>query len=206
MSSGRVLGTYRLVVALLTALALAVDAHQATFTGGGLPNFFSYLTTDSNILAVLVLGYGGFAALTGRTPFGDYLRGATVLYLTFVGAAYWLLLRNDPVAIPWVNDVVHGITPLAVIVDWVFAPPRTRLTAGRASRWLIFPIVYLFYTFIRGPIVHWYPYSFISPYENSYLAVVATVAALLVGVALLMLVVMWAGNALERRTEPQLVD
>ncbi|MFE0021135.1 Pr6Pr family membrane protein [Amycolatopsis sp. NPDC059021] len=192
----RTLGLFRLAVAALAAAALGTLAWHAGHTPGrGLPNYFSYLTIQSNLLGVVVFGTGGIAALTGRRGMPDHLRGATVLYLILVGAGYWSLVRNEPLSIPWANLVVHGAIPLAAVADWLIAPPREHLTARGTARWLIFPIVYLGYTFIRGPIVHWYPYSVISPLKHGTPAILVTIAGVAVALPVLATIVAWAGNA-----------
>jgi hypothetical protein len=194
--SGRILGILRIAVAALTAAALAALAGHAVHTPGrGLPNYFSYFTIQVNLLGVIVLGGGGIAALAGRRGMPDYLRGAAVLYLLFLGAGYWLLLRREPVSIPWANLVVHGAMPLAVVADWLADPPQNRLTAGRAARWLIFPVVYFGYTFVRGAIVHWYPYPVVSPLLHSAPTIVARIASLAIVLPILAMIVVWAGNA-----------
>lgn len=191
----RTLGLFRLFAAVLAAAALGALAWHAVRTPGrGLPNYFSYLTIQSNLLGVAVLGGGGIAALTGRRPAPDHLRGAAVLYLVLIGAGYWSLLRNEPLSIPWANLVVHGVMPLVAVADWLAAPPRDRLTARKTARWLIFPIVYLGYTFARGAIVHWYPYSIISPLKHDALSVLAVIACGAVALPVLATIVAWAGN------------
>lgn len=192
----RNLGLFRLLAGALAVAALGALAWHAVHTPGrGLPSYLSYLTIQSNLLGAVVLVGGGITALTGRRAMSDHLRGAAVLYLALVGAGYWLLLRNEPLSIPWANLVVHGVIPAAAVVDWLADPPRDRLTARKAARWLIFPLGYLCYTFVRGAIVHWYPYSVISPLVHDVPTVVATIAGAAVALPILASIVVWAGNA-----------
>jgi hypothetical protein len=55
-----------------------------------------------------------------------------------------------------------------------------RIALSQAMVWLAFPVVYLVYSLIRGPIVDWYPYPFLDPGHNGYGAVAVTSLMLLV--------------------------
>jgi len=83
------------------------------------------------------------------------------------GVVYGLLLSGYTAeldtAVIWVNNVVHRIMPVVMVLDWLVDSPRTALTLRRALVWLVFPLAYLAYTLVRGPIVDWYPYPFLDP-------------------------------------------
>jgi hypothetical protein len=89
--------------------------------------------------------------------------------------------------------------PVVIFIDWLAVPPRRPLRWASALWWLVFPLLYLPYTLIRGPIVHWYPYPFLDPRENGYAhvalaSVLITLAFLAVGALMV-----WAGNFFCRR-------
>lgn len=152
--------------AVLGAITLqAVTVAQA---GTFLPwNFFSYFTNLSNILAAVVFIISALYLAKSRKPSvrDDTIRGAAVLYMAVTGVVYNTLLINQNVGllIPWVNILLHVVMPLAVIADWLYQPPKTKLTVSQAGVWLFFPVVYVIYTLIRGALVHWYPYPFLNP-------------------------------------------
>src|SRR6202043_724383 len=80
---------------------------------------------------------------------------------------------------PWVNGVLHVVTPCVVVVDWLAAPPRKKLDSHILLRLLIFPTVYLAYVLIRGSQVGWYPYPFLNPARpGGYRGVVGYAAAI----------------------------
>ncbi|EEL05689.1 hypothetical protein bcere0014_25630 [Bacillus cereus BDRD-ST196] len=136
-------------------------------------NFFSFFTIESNILVAVILLFSSFGtALFGRSEQFGVLRGAATVYILSTGLIYFLLLRgleeSLQTAIPWVNTVLHYIMPLAMILDWVINPPTKTITWKQAASWLVFPLLYVVYSLIRGPFVNWYPYPFLDPRIGGY--------------------------------------
>jgi hypothetical protein len=196
---------YRLGVAVLTAVALGFTAYRSSLNGN-LGNFFSFFTILSNILGTLVFFAGGAAAAASRAggpsgPLPGLVRGAAALYLVITGIVYGVALAHydTPEVIPWVNVVVHRVTPLVFAVDWVIDPPRPAPRFSRALAWLVFPALYLVYTLARGAAVGWYPYPFLDPRSHGYARVavgcVLVAAAFLAAAALLC----WAAARLGAR-------
>jgi hypothetical protein len=181
----------RLAVAAFVAVALGFSGYRAATDATGVLNFFSYFTILSNLAGVAVLGYGGWAGLTGRRPVPDELRGAVVLYLAITGLFYGTLLATYPeqLVIPWVSDVTHRVMPLLVFADWLIDPPVRRIRPVAVLGWTAFPLLYLTYALLRGHAVDWYPYAFLDPSRHGGYRRVAgacflmTVAFLLVGAA-----------------------
>lgn len=146
-------------------------------------NHFSYFTVLSNVFAALVLAIGVFR------PVPDAVRGAAVLYLVVTGIVYATLLRGVDVDSPaYANAILHLVMPILIVVEWMIGPPRERISLRQAATWLAFPIAYLAYTLVRGPIVDWYPYPFLDPNDGGY----GQVAVVSVGVAVAVCVLAWA--------------
>ena len=130
-------------------------------------NFFSYFTNLSNIFAAGVLLLAAAYGLTNRRASERFtlLRGASVVAMAIVGIVFAAVLRNEDLGTlrPWVNIVLHYVMPLAVILDWVLAPPKRVPSFRRSLLWLVFPTLYLVYTLARGAVAGWYPYPFLNP-------------------------------------------
>lgn len=198
---------YRIGFSLLSLVAIAyqfihsVDINPDFSVG----NFFSFFTIESNILAALTLlafGFGRVGRPSSRTA--EVIRGAAVLYMVTTGIVYGLLLSGYTseldTATPWVNNVVHRIFPVVLLVDWLIAPPAVRIAVRDALVWLIFPLLYLAYSLIRGPIADWYPYPFLDPDRGGgYAGVAATCVAIAVGIVTLTWLVTWIGQRLRLR-------
>jgi hypothetical protein len=176
----------RLAAAGLGIAALVVALKETT---GTVANFFSFFTIESNILAVVVLIGGG---LLTTCPRGwAYFRGAVTLYMVITGLVYAALLSTVDVQLssPWVNEVLHRVLPLFLLLDWLTMPPWPRIPARLALGWLAFPLAYFAYSLVRGPLAHFYPYPFLDPRPHGYDHVIGYAVVLAIGMALLALAV-----------------
>ncbi len=77
--------------------------------------------------------------------------------------------------------VLHYITPLAVLTDWLIAPPRQRVNFRKALVWFLFSAAYVLYSLIRKPLVGWYPYPFLDADNQSYGQIAVTSLVMLIG-------------------------
>lgn len=161
------IGLYRLVTTAVVAAAIITQLVYGiqTIDGFTVTNFFSFFTIESNIIGAVVLGVAGVAALQKRSIERlAYLRGAATLYMTITGIVYVLLLSNADVQtpLPWVNLVLHYIFPVVILVDWLLDNPARSIRFKKALVWLIFPLLYAAYSFVRGASTGWYPYPFLN--------------------------------------------
>ena len=157
---------YRLAFSLLALAAILVQLADLAGKGVLNPvNYFSYFTIESNLIGAAVLLIGAATWRAARSSTWDLVRGGAVLYLTITFVVFALLLSGTDVdtAIPWVNTVLHYIMPVAVVLEWLYQPPRMKLGASQLLLWQVFPLLYLAYVLIRGSIVGWYPYPFLDP-------------------------------------------
>ena len=53
--------------------------------------------------------------------------------------------------------------PFFLIIDFAIDRPVKKFEYKKTLLWLIFPIVFVAYSLIRGTIVNWYPYDFLDP-------------------------------------------
>ncbi|QIK74049.1 hypothetical protein G7070_17230 [Propioniciclava coleopterorum] len=153
-------------------------------------NHFSFFTVLSNVFGAAVYG----ACLLGRVP--DAVRGAATTYLVTTGVVYALLLRDVDVQTPaYGNLALHILMPVLAVVDWLAFPPTARLGWRVVPAWLAFPVAYLAYTLLRGPLVDWYPYPFLDPRgPGGYGAVALSCALVAVVIATAALGVRALGN------------
>lgn len=197
-----VVPVYRIALFVLVVVALTVQFMDSKDNAGFSPvNFFSYFTNLSNILGACVFLY--CAVKRDRTETVELIRGAAVVYLTITGIVYNTLLLNADelgIVVPWVNNVIHRIFPLVVVIDWLVDPPRSRLKLDRTMWWLAFPIVYVAYSLIRGPLVEWYPYPFFDPDKvGGYGGVAAYSVGIALAFVLVTIAVTWVGNKVAER-------
>ena len=157
-------------------------------------NFFSFFTIQSNILAALVLLLTAARTLSGWAVSNrqDLVRGAAVAYMATTGIVYDVLLADIQADLqltePWVDWVLHRLMPLVMAADGLLVPPSRALRVRACLVWMAYPLLYLVYSLIRGPIVDWYPYPFLDPDEAGGYAGVAAVS---IGIAILFAGLIW---------------
>jgi hypothetical protein len=191
---------YRVFFAVLTVVAIAYQ----WIDGSGKPgfsaaNFFSFFTIQSNIIAAVVLLLLATAWQDEGSPAITLVRGGAVAFMTTTGVVYGLLLSGYTeelgTVLPWVNNVVHRIIPLVMVIDWMIEQPRFRLDFRRCLIWMAYPFVYLVYTMIRGPIVEWYPYPFLDPAQSGgYPGVAAYAVGITIGFVGFVWLIVTLGN------------
>jgi hypothetical protein len=184
MQNKKLLVGYKLFFALLGFSAIVTEIATIAARGRFNPvNFFSFFTIEANLLVVVVLLLSAIAVAMGKNGKLDALRGATVVYILIVGIGFSVLLAGIEdttlTAVPWDNTVLHYIIPVAVLVDFVIDWPKRKLLFKASLPWLLFPILYVAYSLIRGALVGWYPYPFLDPDTKGYGAVAFTVLGLL---------------------------
>jgi len=198
VASYRTLGALAIIVAIGYQVGKGVGEADFSVT-----DFFSYFTELSNLFAAAVLIGGALLRNRPATKRAELLRGASVLYMLTTGIVFAALLSGKHVPIPWVNTIVHQVMPVVVAIDWLVVPPAVAIELTDALWWLGFPLVYLIYTLIRGPIVHWYPYPFIDPRRHGYLTVAGNCLGIALGQILLIAVITWTARRLGEHREAQ---
>jgi len=203
--------TLRLLFGTAVLIAIIIQAiHTAKVGVFNTTNYLSYFTNLSNIVAAFVLIISGLSLLKlnhrRADVTDDLIRGAATLYMVIVGIVYVLLLSNEAVGLmlPWVNILLHYIMPAVVLADWLFQPPRTKLSLRQTLPWFIFPLVYLPYTLIRGHQTYWYPYPFLNPIKvDGYLGVAMYCVAILAAFIVVSWGIVWLGNRLRAESSAE---
>lgn len=193
---------YKLFFALLGFSAIVTEISTIAERGYFNPtNFFSFFTIQNNILVFLIFLLSALYVASGRIPVWlDKLRGAATMYIAVVGIGFAVLLSGLEntvlTAVPWDNIVLHYIIPIAAFVDLIIDRPKTELRFKKSLIWLLYPIIYVAYSLIRGAIVGWYPYPFLDPSEKGYVGVaVISVALLILASILTWIVCMLSGDS-----------
>ncbi|GAA5201036.1 Pr6Pr family membrane protein [Microbacterium jejuense] len=214
----------QLAASIGTALELGRDVVTT------IANFLSFFTILSNAAAAIVLAWAAIWFWTKRRDRDAEPPGlATALasvstYMIVTGIVYNLLLRS--VVLPqgsepvwWSNEVLHLIGPLFLLADVFVGPLRRRLPWRALWAIVAFPIVWVGYTMVRGPLTtnpvsgepFWYPYPFLNPNNDggwgSVIVYVIGIAIAIVAVGAL--VVWWGRRAADRgvvASVPQTAD
>ena len=207
MDRTRILTVVRVVTAALIVLAIAVQATELARVGRFDPTtFFAFFTIQSNLIAAAVLSLLVARRGRPRSLALEVARGAAALYLTITFWVVILLLSGEDlqVALVWVDVIVHKISPVVVVADWLLDPPRRPLAPRHVLVWLVFPLGWLIVTLFRGAADGWYPYPFLDPAAvGGYGAVAVYVVAILLGFLAVAAALAWLGDRRRARLAGQ---
>lgn len=135
-----------------------------------LVRFVSYFTIQSNFVALLA----ALAVIKSKPldqPWWRALRLASLVGMSVTGIVYVTILAADlhPTGLSAVaNYMLHYIGPPLVVLAWLAAGPAQSLGLRDIPRTLLWPLLWVAYTLIRGAIAHWYPYGFIDVGLHGY--------------------------------------
>jgi hypothetical protein len=188
----RVVAAVRLAAATALLVALVFQIVEKTVNNDMvLQWYFAYFTIQSTMVGIAVLIWGGVVALRADIdpPVLTVARMSVLSYAIVTAVVYNLLLRGIPdegfVVSPWPGEIMHVWIPIVLLADWLFSPGRSALrwTALRAV--VIFPLVWLGITLVRGAIDGWYPYPFLEPSTGwlSVLGYILGISAFVVALA-----------------------
>ena len=92
------------------------------------------------------------------------LKGAFTLYITTTFVFFAILLQMFYRPTGWAafsNLILHYITPIAFIVDWVLTEYKIKYEWRYLPYWIIYPICYLVFALIHGTFTSDYLYPFL---------------------------------------------
>lgn len=186
-------GLLRLIAALLLVTSITTEIVDRVTHNSWLPwTYFSYFSIETALIATVVLFAGGVNALRLRQESERFtaVRMSLLVYALMTAGVYAVLLRfqadTSYATIFWPKEVIHLWVPLYILFDWIFAPGREPLRWKWLWTTLVFPVLWVIYTYTRGAITGEYPYRFLSPESSGgWLGV----AAYLLGIGLFALAV-----------------
>ncbi|MEV6116690.1 Pr6Pr family membrane protein [Streptomyces sp. NPDC052109] len=192
---------------LLTALAAAAGVALEVLLGAP-ARTLSYFSVQANILLAIVMLMSASRAWRARRPLPSGVTGATLLYVVIAAVVYHLLLAHTTppfsmtgaTTVPqrwhgsWATlQILHTLTPVAALLDWLLLTPAARLHLRQTATWLLYPLVYLVFCLSRpafftpsNPARYLYP--FLDVAAHGYRSTLAN--ALLLGLAIYALAVL----------------
>lgn len=183
----------------------------ATSTEGFFPdnpdrvfNVFAYFTIQSNLLLggttlLLALGTDSDSKLF-RT-----LRLNGVLCIAVTGIVYHVALAglSDLTGAASVaNFLLHTTTPVLGVLGWLLFGPRGRTSPEIVGWSIVYPLLWLGFTLIRGAAIGFWPYPFVDADDLGY----AKVLVNCLFVALLFLALAFGAMLLDRRLNRTAVE
>ena len=161
-------------------------------------NVFAYFTIQSNLLL------GGTTLLLALQPDRPQntlfrtLRLNGMLCIAVTGIVYHLVLAADDDPQGWAavaNFLLHTAAPVIGVLGWLLFGPRG-FTDRRIVAWsIVYPLLWLVFTLVRGEFVGFYPYPFLNVDEHGYGRVLLNCLL----VAILFLALAAGATSLDRR-------
>jgi hypothetical protein len=146
------------IIALVLQLVLIL--RNAGSTLATVVRYFSFFTILSNIWVAAVCIAVATCRGWVRSPVA---RGAAALYIAVTAGIYATLLQG---LVPLggagllADTLLHKIVPAMYLLAWLACAPHRVLRWSDVLRWLVFPLVYVGWIYLRGSAVHEYPYPF----------------------------------------------
>ena len=186
---------YRILFAGLSWFTIIAGAIIHVLTGGtilGWFNSFKSFTMQSNLIVTVWLT---LAIIWHNKPeilkkISGLLKGAFTVYITITLIFFAILLApfyTPPEGWPaFSNLVLHYITPIAFIVDWILTENKLRYEWKYLPYWIItYPVGYQAFIFIHGTFTGNYIYYFFDINALGILGVVIFVSIIFTtGIAL----------------------
>jgi hypothetical protein len=146
--------------------------------------FFSYFTIEINLLIAIVLTIFLTQPQAEHFLNRPSIKSALVVYIIIVGVVYAVLLRNlwNPQRLRLLADrVLHDAIPVLYPLYWLVFLPKGSLRWSNSVTWLLYPVLFFFYSMVRGAVFGTYSYPFLNAAELGF-ARVSLNATVLLGV------------------------
>jgi len=166
--------------------------------------FLSFFTILTNLLAAAALLWPVLwpESAVARFLSRPAVRTAIAGYILMVGVVYYLLLlglsHREGLSLA-IEHILHSVTPLLFVIDWVLFVPKAGVRWQIGFTALIFPLTYAAWILVYGAVSGWYPYPFIDVTELGYAQVAANIVALVMAFLLVELMLVAIGRKLEAR-------
>jgi len=175
------------LLSVLTSATMA-DAGLASPVARGF-NVFSYFTTQSNLIVgitCLVLALRRPRPLDTADGHSTLFRvfrldGLVMILVTAIVFHTVLAGLLDLSGWPAVgNQLVHTVVPILALLGWLLFGPRGLVSWRIVGLSVVYPILWVVFTLVRGAIGGWYPYPFLDVGELGYLRVSLSVLGITV--------------------------
>lgn len=130
-------------------------------------HFFSFFTIQTNMLiaACMLLPAAMPGARLSQLLSNASIRTAILAYALLTALVYFALLRNigqDDGLERRADQILHYVAPALFFFDWLVFGAKGQVPFRAVPRFLIYPALYVGWTFVHGALTGWYPYPFVN--------------------------------------------
>jgi hypothetical protein len=197
-------------IAVFLAVVIESSAQAGVIVAAGgewdPTRFYAGFTIQASLLAFVTLLWAFRRRDAPPSRRLDLFRGATTAYFVVILAISLLVVPDDDIRfeLTWVDALLTKALPAFLVVDWLLDPPDTKLRFTDALWWLIYPVIWIVLTLVRGAADGWYPYPLLDPNaDGGYGAVAACAAGFLVGLLVVSAILIWLGNWRASQSAPR---
>jgi hypothetical protein len=168
-----------IIIGILVEILISANRIESSFASPVIRalNFFVFFTAWTNIL----IAFMQKQQLSDR-KLSDLSKGLAVAGLgsgPLVFIIHRLYLAGPLSGYALVSDViVHVLAPVCVVIVWLKFGPKGLFNLKTVLLSLLFPTVWILFTFTRGYLTGWYPYEFIDPDIQEWSTVVQNIISL----------------------------
>ncbi|MEO8447232.1 MAG: Pr6Pr family membrane protein [bacterium] len=161
--TGTIIGWTALLLQFYVSITVLMQVGSSFF--GAAIKYLSYFTILTNLLVTLCLSFLWLkpCSMPGIFFSRPLVKTALAVYILIVGIIYSAMLRHqwNPQGIGLVADeLLHDVMPLLFLFYWITFVPKNSFKWTDAFKFLVYPLVYIVYSVIRGGITGDYPYWF----------------------------------------------
>jgi hypothetical protein len=161
------------VCGIVIQLVVTANGHEGFYPDNPerVFNVFAYFTIQSNLLL------GGTALMLAAQPdrpssrLFKTLRLNGVLCIAVTGIVYHAVLAGSDDLHGWAavaNFLLHTAAPVVGVLGWLLFGPRGLTDWGVVGWSIVYPLLWLAFTLIRGEFVGFYPYPFVDVDLHGY--------------------------------------
>lgn len=134
--------------------------------GASIAVHVSYFTVQASLLTGIVAVWLIAQPAERRPPSFDWLRGATTSWALLAGVTYVTVIDPGSLLSPtteFSSLVQHQFVPMAMLLDWLLVPGRTRTPVRRSWTWLLYPGLYATVALVIANRIGAWLYPFMNP-------------------------------------------
>jgi hypothetical protein len=146
---------WRIVLVLAGLVGVIADTSSLS----AFANKLSFFTIQSNIILVICVGLALWASLRKTIGPSPFVMGAATLYISITGLVYNIILvrilapEQLAMSSALTNALVHQVTPVMAVVDWLLFQAHGKLRWRDAFFWLAYPAAYFVFVLIRAAMI-----------------------------------------------------
>lgn len=165
--------------------------------------YFSFFTILTNLLVTVCVSFLFLKPCSKWDVFFEnpVTLTAITVYIVIVGIVYNSILRFlwNPTGLQFVTDeLLHTVIPVLFLILWILFVPKKELEYKNSLLWLVYPLLYLGWTFVHGEISGYYPYPFVNVAVLGYPKVLINCMGLFLAFLGLSLFLIAAGKYINR--------